>query len=186
MKRILALCDDVWHPAEVIEKGILPLAADRYHFEFVKAAKDILTPADQMITADFDLEYANGIRKYGGKLKPEYRQMWAEYICGYIQEFQDRGYEVQRISLQNEPKAVQTWDSCLYTAEEEKIFLGDYMYPTMQAHGYENIEIFIWDHNKERIYERVRDVVDDSTRHMVTGAALHWYSGEQDCHHSFE
>lgn len=120
----------------------------------------------------------NGDRKRGGKLKPEYRQMWAEYICRYIKEFKDRGYNVQRISLQNEPKAVQTWDSCLFSAEEEKVFLRDFMYPAMQAHGYEDIEIFIWDHNKERIYERVRDVVDDSTRHMVTGAAFHWYSGD--------
>lgn len=120
----------------------------------------------------------NGDRKRGGKLKPEYRQMWAEYICRYMKEFKDRGYNVQRISLQNEPKAVQTWDSCLFSAEEEKVFLRDFMYPAMQAHGYEDIEIFIWDHNKERIYERVRDVVDDSTRHMVTGAAFHWYSGD--------
>lgn len=120
----------------------------------------------------------NGDRKKGGKLKPEYRRMWAEYICRYIKEFIDRGYHVQRISLQNEPKAVQAWDSCLFSAEEEKVFLRDFMYPAMQANGYGDIEIFIWDHNKERIYERVRDVVDDSTRHMVAGAAFHWYSGD--------
>lgn len=120
----------------------------------------------------------NGNRKQGGRLKPEYRRMWAEYICRYIKEFKNRGYHVQRISLQNEPKAVQTWDSCLFSAEEEKVFLRDFMYPALQAHGYGDIEIFIWDHNKERIYERVRDVVDDSTCHMVTGAAFHWYSGD--------
>ena len=120
----------------------------------------------------------NGDRKKGGRLKTEYRQMWSEYICRYIKEFKDRGYHVQRISLQNEPKAVQTWDSCLFDAEEEKVFLRDFMYPALQAHGYGDVEIFIWDHNKERIYERVRDVVDDSTRHMVTGAAFHWYSGD--------
>ena len=43
MQRILVICDDVWHPAEVIEKGILSLAAEDDQFEFVKAAKDILT-----------------------------------------------------------------------------------------------------------------------------------------------
>lgn len=120
----------------------------------------------------------NGDRKKGGRLKAEYRRMWAEYICRYIREFKDRGYHVQRISLQNEPNAVQTWDSCLFNAEEEKIFLRDYMYPVMQEHGYEDIEIFLWDHNKERIYERVRDVIDDGTAHMTAGAAFHWYSGD--------
>lgn len=120
----------------------------------------------------------NGKRTGGGKLKPEYRKLWAEYICRYIREFQNRGFAVQRISIQNEPKAVQTWDSCLFTAEEEKSFLRDFLYPTMKSHGFENIEVFIWDHNKERIYERVRDTVDEETREMVRGAAFHWYSGD--------
>lgn len=120
----------------------------------------------------------NGKRTGGGKLKPEYRKLWAEYICRYIREFQNRGFAVQRISIQNEPKAVQTWDSCLFTAEEEKSFLRDFPYPTMKSHGFENIEVFIWDHNKERIYERVRDTVDEETREMVSGAAFHWYSGD--------
>ena len=120
----------------------------------------------------------NGKRTGGGKLKPEYRKLWAEYICRYIREFQNRGFAVQRISIQNEPKAVQTWDSCLFTAEEEKSLLRDFLYPTMKSHGFENIEVFIWDHNKERIYERVRDTVDEETREMVSGAAFHWYSGD--------
>lgn len=120
----------------------------------------------------------NGSREKGGRLKSEYRQMWAGYICRYIQEFKDRGYHVQRISIQNEPKAVQAWDSCLFTAEEEKVFLRDFLYPAMLARGFDDVEVFIWDHNKERIYERVRDVIDDSTRDMVAGAAFHWYSGD--------
>lgn len=120
----------------------------------------------------------NGQRKYGGKLKPEYRGFWADYICRYIQEFQNRGFTVQRISVQNEPKAVQTWDSCIYTAEEEKEFLRDFLHPALQKHGLDHLEIFIWDHNKERIYERVRDIMDDTTKDMVSGVAFHWYSGD--------
>lgn len=119
-----------------------------------------------------------GRREKGGSLKPEYRRMWAEYLCRYIKEFQDRGYVVQRISLQNEPKAVQTWDSCIYTAEEEKEFLRDFLYPILQKHGMDSIEVFIWDHNKERVYERACAVIDEETEKMVAGVACHWYSGD--------
>ena len=120
----------------------------------------------------------NGSRKHGGSLKPEYYGLWAEYICRYIMEFQERGFEVERISLQNEPKAVQTWDSCVYTAQEEKRFLKEAMCPALKRNGMDNIEVFIWDHNKERVFERVREICDDSTKGMVTGAACHWYSGD--------
>ncbi|MDR3121768.1 MAG: ThuA domain-containing protein [Clostridiales bacterium] len=45
MKNVLVLCDSPWHPAEVIELGLAPLEGDEFHFVFVRAAKDILTPA---------------------------------------------------------------------------------------------------------------------------------------------
>ena len=44
MTNILVLCDSPWHPAEVIELGFKPLEGDEFHFVFIKAAKDILTP----------------------------------------------------------------------------------------------------------------------------------------------
>lgn len=47
-------------------------------------------------------------RNHGGKLKPEYRKRWAEYICRYIEEYRNRGYHVTKLTMQNDPKAVQT------------------------------------------------------------------------------
>jgi glucosylceramidase len=120
----------------------------------------------------------NKSRTNGGSLKPTYRSRWAEYLCRYIEEFKKRGYDVERMSLQNEPNAVQEWDSCLYTAQEEKEFLRDFLYPALQSHGLDGVEVFIWDHNKERLFERARDVIDRDTDAMVTGLAYHWYSGD--------
>lgn len=154
------------------ERYILPMLAD--------AQKAAGKPLKLMLSPWSPPAFmkTNSQRKLGGKLKPEYRDFWADYICRYIEEFQKRGYQVQRISLQNEPKAVQTWDSCIFTAEDEKVFLRDHLYPAMTAHGLKGVEVFIWDHNKERLYERVRDLVDERTKDMVAGAALHWYSGD--------
>lgn len=120
----------------------------------------------------------NGERNNGGKLKPQYRRRWAEYICRYIEEYRSRGYRVTKLTMQNEPKAVQTWDSCIYTAQEEKEFLRDYLFPTMQEHGLADIEIYLWDHNKERAFEWAETILDEETEKMVAGIAFHWYSGD--------
>lgn len=120
----------------------------------------------------------NGERNHGGKLKEEYREQWANYICHYIKVLRAHGYRICRISLQNEPKAVQPWDSCIYDAKEEKDFLQNYMWPALQKNGLLDIEVFIWDHNKERAFERACVILDEKTSPMVAGIAFHWYSGD--------
>lgn len=157
---------------ERTEKYILPMLED--------AQKAAEKPLKLMLSPWSPPAFmkTNGERKNGGSIKSEYCGLWAEYICRYIEEFGKRGYQVQRISLQNEPKAAQTWDSCVYTAAEEKKFLKDYMYPALQKHQLSHVEVFIWDHNKERVFDRVSEIVDDETEQMVSGVAFHWYSGD--------
>lgn len=120
----------------------------------------------------------NGQRSHGGKLKAEYLNFWAEYICKYIKELRKEGLCIRRLSIQNEPAAVQTWDSCIYTAAEEKHFLQKFLYPALKKNKLDDIEIFIWDHNKERAFERACAIIDSETDDMVTGIAFHWYSGD--------
>ena len=120
----------------------------------------------------------NGRRDHGGRLKKEYEGLWAEYLCRYIQAYKEHGYQVVGMTLQNEPKAVQTWDSCIFTAREEKYFLKDVMRPALEKYGLDDIQIYLWDHNKERVYEWMRDIIDAETRDLVAGAAFHWYSGD--------
>lgn len=120
----------------------------------------------------------NGLREQGGKLKKECYGAWADYLCRYAKLYRDLGFTVNRMSLQNEPKAVQTWDSCIFTPAEEKEFLSGFMYPAMQKYGLTDIEIYLWDHNKERVYEWMRDIIDETTDPMIAGACFHWYSGD--------
>ena len=120
----------------------------------------------------------NQDRCHGGTLLEEYKGAWANYICKYIKELTKEGCKITCLSLQNEPKAVQTWDSCVYTTEEEKEFLRDYLYPTLVQEGLGDLDIFIWDHNKERLFERAYGIIDEETDHMVAGLAFHWYGGD--------
>lgn len=157
---------------ERVEKYILPLldAAEKAYGGKLNIMLSPWSPPAYMKT--------NGERNHGGKLKETYRARWAEYICRYIQEYRNRGYHVTELTLQNEPKAEQTWDSCVYTAKEQKAFLKDYMWPALVKHGLSDIAIYIWDHNKERAFEWAEEILDSETDSMITGVAFHWYSGD--------
>ncbi len=157
---------------ERVEKYIIPLldAAEEAYGGKLDIMLSPWSPPVYMKT--------NGERNNGGKLKDEYRRRWAEYLCRYISEYRNRGYHVTKMTMQNEPKAVQTWDSCVYTAEEERDFIRDYLHPALVAHGLDDIDIYIWDHNKERAYEWAKTIFTGETGDMVAGLAFHWYSGD--------
>lgn len=158
-----------------LERGL------KYAFPLLKDAQETAGRAIELMLSPWSppaYMKTNGERSHGGKLKEEYRARWAEYICLYIRKLREMGCQITRLSLQNEPAAVQPWDSCVYTAQEEKVFLRDFLYPEMKRNGLEDIEIFIWDHNKERVFERACAIIDETTDAMVAGVAFHWYSGD--------
>lgn len=112
----------------------------------------------------------------GGKLKMEYAELWAEYYVKFIEAYRREGIDVRAITIQNEPKAKQKWDSCIYTAEEERDFVKNFLGKRMQDIG---VKVFFWDHNKERIIDRAVVMLEDETaQKYVSGIAFHWYSGD--------
>ena len=98
---------------------------------------------------------SNGEMNHGGKLKPEYRAMWADCMARYAAEYRKAGLDVRWISVQNEPNAIQTWDSCVYSAEEEAEFAADYLRPALDRAGLSEVGILIWDHNKDLMLDRL-------------------------------
>jgi glucosylceramidase len=65
----------------------------------------------------------------GGKLLPEFRDSWALYYTKFIKAYEAEGMPIWGITIQNEPMAVQHWESSIYTAEEERDFLRDHLGP---------------------------------------------------------
>ncbi len=121
----------------------------------------------------------NGEMNNGGRLKEEYREMWAHYIARFIKEYASIGIDIKMITVQNEPEAIQPWDSCLYTAKEEADFVRDYLGPILAKEGLGDVEIYVWDHNKEVVFERARGVLGDKeTAKYVSGIGFHWYTGD--------
>lgn len=116
---------------------------------------------------------------HGGKLLEAYYRTWADYIVRYIQEYEKEGISLQAVSVQNEAQAWQTWESCRYTAKEEAVFVHDYLKPALKEAGMEEIGVMIWDHNRERVYDRARDsFAVPGAREDIWGVAYHWYSGD--------
>jgi len=121
----------------------------------------------------------NGNMNHGGSLKKEYYCAWARYFARYIKAYEEHGIHIERVTVQNEPMANQTWDSCIYTAEEEQKFVKDYLGPILRKEGLGHVKILVWDHNKEEAYNRVREIFSDkAARELISGVAVHWYTGD--------
>lgn len=112
---------------------------------------------------------------YGGRLKKDYYQLWAQYIVKYIKAMAERGIKISAVSIQNEPAATQVWESCLYSAEEEKEF-AKVLYQTL-IEAELDVKILIWDHNRDIIIERAHTVLREIPGY-IWGVAYHWYVSE--------
>jgi glucosylceramidase len=112
----------------------------------------------------------------GGKLLPEYRQSWADHYVKFIQSYEASNIPVWGLSVQNEPMAKQTWESCIFTAEEERDFIREYLGPTLQKNGLSSKKLIAWDHNRDLIYQRSSILLNDSiARKYIWGIGFHWY-----------
>ncbi|WP_026506576.1 glycoside hydrolase family 30 protein [Butyrivibrio sp. MC2013] len=153
----------------------------KYIIPFVKAAlkrnPDMIFLASPWSPPAF--MKTNGEMNHGGKLKEEYAQMWAEVMVRFVTEYEKEGIRISYITVQNEPAATQTWDSCVYTATEEAVFVRDHLKPALVKAGHSDVKIGIWDHNKELILDRARESFGvEGARDVIDFVAFHWYTGD--------
>jgi len=113
---------------------------------------------------------------HGGKLKSDFYQPWANYYTKFIKAYEKEGIPVWGITIQNEPMATQRWESCIYSAEEERDFLKNFLGPTMHKEGLADKKIIVWDHNRDLIYQRAETYFDDPVAAKYAwGIGFHWY-----------
>lgn len=109
----------------------------------------------------------------GGKLKKAYYGLWAKYVKKYIDACASEGIKIWGVSLQNEPRHHQLWESCQYTPAEESDYLG---YLGKELDG-SDVKILCYDHCRERVLERAAYIFGHKNAHYCDGIAHHWYSG---------
>ncbi|OWP62052.1 glycosyl hydrolase [Hymenobacter amundsenii] len=112
----------------------------------------------------------------GGQLKPEFRQPWADYYVKFIQAYEQEGVPIWGLTTQNEPMAKQKWESCLYTAEDERDFVKNFLGPTLKKAGMGDKKLIGWDHNRDLAFQRATTLFDDpEASKYFWGLGFHWY-----------
>jgi glucosylceramidase len=117
---------------------------------------------------------------FGGSLRPQYRQAWADYIVRFVRDMEGQEHiPIWALTVQNEPQATQTWESCIYSAAEERDFVRDHLGPALSAAGMSAVHLCILDHNRDLMDEWTKTIYSDpAASKFVWGAAMHWYVSE--------
>lgn len=119
---------------------------------------------------------SNGQMLQGGKLLPEYYESWAMYYAKFIKAYEALDIPMWGLTIQNEPMATQRWESCIYTAEEERDFLKNHLGPTLEREGLGDKKIIVWDHNRDLITNRANIILSDpEAAKYAWGTGFHWY-----------
>ena len=146
---------------------------------FIKAAQKVAKQPIKLLASPWSPPAwmkSNGQMNHGGFLLPEFRHAWAQCFVRFIQAYANEGVPVWAVSVQNEPAATQRWDSCIYSAEEERDFVRDHLGPALAAAGLGHVKIVIWDHNRDHLVQRASVVYSDpEAAKYVWGAGFHWY-----------
>ncbi|MFK7970141.1 MAG: glycoside hydrolase family 30 beta sandwich domain-containing protein [Bacteroidia bacterium] len=112
----------------------------------------------------------------GGSLKPEYAAAWALYYAKFIKAYESLDMPIWGLTIQNEPMATQRWESCIYTAEQERDFLKNHLGPTLEREGLGDKKIIVWDHNRDLITHRANTIFEDpEASKYAWGIGFHWY-----------
>lgn len=113
---------------------------------------------------------------HGGKLKSEYAQSWANYYAKFIKTYELNGIPIWGLTVQNEPMAKQKWESCLFTAADEKNFVKKFLGPTLKKEQLGDKKIIVWDHNRDLLYQQASEILNDKdAAQYIWGVGFHWY-----------
>lgn len=111
---------------------------------------------------------------------------YAEYFLRFVQEYAREGIVVDQVHVQNEPVADQKFPSCVWTGEQLRDFIRDYLGPRFEQAGWP-AEIWLGTLNcpyenfggadcQNTNYHRYAETVllDDQARRYISGVGYQW------------
>lgn len=151
----------------------------RYKLPMIKAAMEIVGSEFKLYGSPWSPPAwmkTNNNRLQGGSLLDTYQPAWANHYVKFIEAYEAEGVPIWGLSVQNEPMAVQRWESCIYTDTEERDFVKNHLGPTLAKNGMQDKKLIVWDHNRDLIYQRASTMLNDpEAAQYVWGVGFHWY-----------
>jgi glucosylceramidase len=114
----------------------------------------------------------------GGKLLPEYRDLWANYFVKYEQAYEAEGIPIWGFTVENEPLGNDAnWESMHFSPEETADFVGQHLAPAL-AKAKSNAKVLVYDQNRGEELEEWADALlsDTLLNDAIYGTAVHWYT----------
>ncbi|XP_036139198.1 lysosomal acid glucosylceramidase isoform X2 [Monomorium pharaonis] len=119
---------------------------------------------------------------YDSKLRPEYRQLWADYFVKYFDAYRRNGLEFWGTTAQNEPENYKyaplemNLNAMKWTPIEERNWIIEYLKPTLNRNNFGHIKIFTLDDNRMSLPDWPKTVFQDArARDIISGIAMHFY-----------
>ena len=124
------------------------------------------------------LSAENNWQGTGGVLKEQYVQTYADYLARYLAEYKKEGIDIWGMTPVNEPHGNSgQWESMHFSPESQNDFVKKYMGPTLHAAGFEDVNVLVYDQNRDHMMEWADAIIGDSeTAKYVHGIGVHWYA----------
>lgn len=124
----------------------------------------------------------------GGMLKPEYFEVYAQYLLRYIQEMKKEGIHIDAITIQNEPLHPGNNPSLLMPAPDQAAFIKNNFGPALKRAGLDT-KIILYDHNADRPDYPITILDDPKANQYIDGSGFHLYGGKigalSDVHNAY-
>ncbi len=115
----------------------------------------------------------------GGKLKPEFYPVYAQYFVRYLKTMQAAGVPIAALTMQNEPLNDHNTPSMEMQAVKEQAFLRDALGPALRSAGL-HPRVILWDHNCDHPDYPITILSDPKAAQYADGSGFHLYAGKVD------
>ncbi len=106
-------------------------------------------------------------------MEPEYLSAYALYFSKFVNAYRNEGVNLYAVHVQNEPNSCQNFPSCVWTAEDQATFIGEYLGPHFEE---VDLNAEIWYGTYERPWiEKIDTIMQDpEASGYIDGIGFQW------------